>query len=77
MVGLGSGVIEAGLDVCGFQPWISLEDDVGGVTGGKHVKNVFDRQPPSPDDRFAAKNFRIAGNSFEKLVRMLEAECRR
>ena len=70
------GVDEAGLDILGFQPWVSLKDGFRGVAGGKHVKNVFHGQTPAPDDRLAAKDFRIAGDSLEQLV-LVHGEKRR
>ncbi len=44
------GVDQAGLNILGFQPWISLKNGVGGVAGGQHVKDVFHRQTPAPDN---------------------------
>jgi hypothetical protein len=70
------GVDQTGLDILGFQPWVSLKDGFRGVAGGKHVKNVFHGQTPAPDDRLACEDFRIAGDSLEKLV-LVHGEKRR
>jgi hypothetical protein len=71
------GVDQTCLDILAFQPWVSLKDGVCGITGGKQVKNVFDRQTPSPDDGFAAEDFRIAGDSLEELILIHKVEVKR
>jgi hypothetical protein len=60
-----AGVNQAGLDVLSFQPRVGLQNVVGCISGGQHSKYMFDSNPSATDDRLAAKNLRIYGNTFQ------------
>ncbi len=61
-------VSQAGLDVLAFQPRISLQKFIGGRACCQHPQDMFDRQPPTPDDRFPTKYLGIDRDAFQKFL---------
>jgi hypothetical protein len=57
---------QACLDILSLKPRIPFEDRLGRVAGRKHAENVFNGQPSSPDNRLAAEDRGIEGDSFEQ-----------
>lgn len=67
MIGLGSGVLQAGFDVAGFEIGEVREDFRFGHVGGEQVEHVFDADAHSADARASATLRRIVGDAFEEL----------
>ena len=63
-----TSINQASLDILHFQPGITGPDGFRGITRRKHPEHVFDGQPPSANDRFAAKDIRIDGNPPQQLI---------
>ena len=67
MASQAGGVNQAGLDILGIQPRITLQDGGRIIARREHVEHMLHRQAAATDDRFAAEDFRIEGDASNEL----------
>jgi len=62
-----AGIDKAGPYVLYLEPWISLENDFRAVTRGEHPEHVLDREAAPTEDRLAAENLGVHGDSPKEI----------
>ena len=67
VTGQACRVEQTGLNVFDFEPRVALQEGCGIIAGSKHVEHVFDGETTTANDRLAAKDLWIEGDTFEQL----------
>jgi hypothetical protein len=61
-------VNKAGLNILWFKPGIAFKDCLQRVAGRQHPEDMFNRQPPAPNERFASEYFRVHRDSIQYIL---------